>query len=407
MAKSPGLRLIALSSLLILSGCEGLMRNMQYANIRTGLFPMNMELGIGDRSINAAKLIEQQTYVGVAERDDVSVHYPEGMADQAARLADAFHQARADVLARTGITWAFKPDVYLVPVTGMEKGFRLTIHIRKQRTLRVPMLVNPSSPVFFNPDWSQGLAHELTEASMLSALTRRDTVMGDYCAGDIIAIANRTRWFRDGVSDYAGDLMNARLFGDRYQPPARVYHALMEVRSGVLDWSNCRRSSQEWTYYYASDALVREVIAHSGDDAIARIFRAASHATVIDGGTLDRAVKKVTGLDLQRFTSSYRQTWLGADFANSAQVFGAPSIVESGNVVRVTRVYPGTPADKWRLKPGDTIVSVDGHPAVSSAWLVHYLAARQPREHITVDLLIGGRPVTYRMVTVPRYDDQL
>ncbi len=399
------LLLVLIICAVFVSGCEGLMRNLQYSNIRTGLFPMNMDLSIGDRSINAADLIKGQAYVGMVEREDVNVHYPAGMADRAVELADAFHLAKADVQARTGITWAFKPDVYLVPISGTEKGFRLCIPIRKQRALRVPMLVNPSSPIFFSPAWSQGLAHELTEASMLSALARRETVLGDYCTGDIIEIVNRARWFRDGVSDYAGDLMNVRLFGDRYQPPVRIYHALMEIRSGVLDWNNC--GEYDYTYYSAAEALVIQLVDHSGENAIARVFHAASQDRYINGGTLDRAVKKVTSLDLKQFTSTYRQTWLGADFANSAQVPGAPSIVQPGNVVRVTKVYPGTPADKWHLKPGDVILSVDGHQAISSAWLVHYLAAHQPRERITVDLLIDGKPTTYHMVTASRYSDQL
>jgi hypothetical protein len=409
MAKSHGRRLSALSSLLLLalmlSGCEHVIRNLQYSNIRTGLFPMIMSLTLNEGRTDARSLMKGMTWESSVERPDVSVHYPLGMADQAARLADAFQQTKDDVKKRTGITWAFKPDVYLVPVSNLSGGFRLRIPIRKTRVLRVPMLVRPGTPAFFLTDWSHGLAHELTEASMLSSLDRHEVVLGDSGALGVDLI-NRTRWFRDGVSDYAGDLMNARLFGDRYQPPSWIYRSLMTRRADVLDWSNCGPRSGDYTNYSASEALVQELINHSGEDAIARIFHTASREKYIDGGTLDRAVKKVTGLDLQQFVSGYRMTWLGADLADSA-LSDTPFIAQPGNVVHVTRVHPGTPAQKWKLKPGDQIVAVGGHAVVSSAWLIHYLAACRPRQRIEVGLLVDGKPVSYRMVTARRYDDQL
>lgn len=398
--------LVLLLAALSLSGCEQMIRNLQYSNIRTGLFPMDMDLTLDEGKTDARALMKGMTWDGVVERPDVNVHYPTGMADQAARLADAFQQTRADVLTRTGITWAFKPDVYIVPVSSVRGGFRLRIPLRKTRELRVPMLVHPGTPVFFDSAWSHGLAHELTEASMLASLNRRELVLGDS-GGLGIDLINRTRWFRDGVSDYVGDLMNRRLFGERYQPPKAIYRQLMTLRGSVLDWNNQESAGQGYEYYGASEALVQELINHSGEDTIARVFRIASHEKYINGGTLDRAVRKVTGLDLTRFTSSYHMTWLGADLSDSALMPNAWSIALPGNNIRVVRIYPGTPADKWKLKPGDQILAVDGHPVISSAWLVHYLAARQPRERIMVDWLTGGRQVTYRMVTAARYDDQL
>ncbi|MCX6376229.1 MAG: PDZ domain-containing protein, partial [Armatimonadetes bacterium] len=160
-------------------------------------------------------------------------------------------------------------------------------------------------------------------------------------------------------------------------------------------------------YYAASEGLVCELINRAGPDAVARIVEAAFEEKRVDGDTLERAVKKVTGLELKEFLRDYRMTWLGADFMDGARMPDAQSVVRAGNVVRVMKVYQGTPAEKWRLKPGDQIMAVDGHAVVSSAWLVHYLAARRPHERITVDLLIGGKPVSYRMVMAQRYDDQL
>ena len=379
-----------------MAGCREAMRDIQYGNLRSGIFPMTMTLTVGDGKNDALALMNAATYDGAVSRENVCVHYPSGMADEAARIADAFEAARAEIGARTGITWAFKPEIYLVPAPDSPGGFDLKIPLRGSRVLKLPLFVNPRSSIICDPEWSKGLAHEITESSMLSALVRRETILGDY-GWEGNEIANRTRWFRDGVSDFAGDILNEKLFGEAYQPSLWIYSALQEIGPGLLDWANFEEPSpeREYEHYAASLALVRELTYRAGPDAIARIAQAAFEEKAVNGDVLDRAVKKVVGLDLEGFLRSYRQTWLGADFR------------DAGGRVCVSRVYPGTPAEKWELRPGDVIASVDGMKPVSAAWLVHRLAARTPRERIAVEVVTYGRRVSYRMMTVARYEDQL
>ena len=363
------------------------MRDLQFGNFHSGLFPMEMTLTVGDGKNDALVLMNAGTYEGVVTRANSNAHYPAGMADEAARIADAFEQARIEVRARTGITWAFKPDIYLVPTSNLRGGFSLRIHLRRNRVLKLPLLMEGS---VCDREWSRGIAHEITESSMLSSLVRRETILGDYAwSGN--EIVNRTRWFRDGVSDFAGDILNEKLFGETYQPPPWIYKALQEVRADLLDWANFEDQPREYEYYAASLALVHELTNRAGPDAIARITEAAFREKVVDGEVLDRAVKKVTGLDLEEFLRGYRMTWLGADFRDSA------------NEVRVAHVYAGTPADKWKVKPGDAILSVDGMKPISAAWLVHHLAAHRPKDRIAVEVLTAEKRVTYRMVTAARY----
>jgi hypothetical protein len=416
MAQSPGHRLFGSSRgsgyrvqrsaflalvlcVVCLAGCRQAMRDLQHGNLRSGLFPMTMTLTVGDGKNDTLALMKASTYEGVVTRGNVNVHYPAGMADQAARIADAFEAARDEIRARTGITWAFKPDVYLVTTPDVRGGFGLRMHLRGSRVLKLPMLVNPRGPTFCDPDWSQGLAHEITESSMLNALARRETILGDY-GWEGNEIANRTRWFRDGVSDFAGDILNERLFGEGYQPSAWIYQALEKVGPDLLDWANFEDTpppTDEYEYYAASLALVRELTYRAGPDAIARITQAAFEEKAVDGYVLDRAVKKVVGLDLEEFLRGYRMTWLGADFDDTSHVPGVQSLVEPGNQVRVLSVHPGTPADKWKLRPGDVIFSVDGVQPISAAWLVHHLAARRPGDRIQVEVLRLGQRTTHRM----------
>jgi S1-C subfamily serine protease len=178
---------------------------------------------------------------------------------------------------------------------------------------------------------------------------------------------------------------------------------LQDVREDLLDWDNCTLKPNDSAYYAASEGLVCELINRAGPDAIARIVEAAFEEKRVDGDTLRRAVKKVTGLDLREFLRDYRMTWLGADFTDSARMLDAQSVVRTGNVVRVMKVYQGTPAEKRKLRPGDTILTVDGQEPISAAWLTHYVAAHRPRDRIAVEVLTAGKRVTYRMVTAARY----
>ena len=403
MAKSPGHRhtesrasfLILSLVMVLIGGCEPIMRDLQYGNIHSGLFPEHMDLTIGKAKVDARKLMKAHSYEGQVQVGDITVHYPQGMSSQAKMVGKAFDEARTEIRARTGITWAFELDLFLVPVTDTSGGFKLEFPL-KSRKLSLPILVIPGRDLI-HPDWSGGIAHEITEASMLAALSRREMLLGDYC-WDGFALVNETRWFRDGVSDLAGDILNEKLFGDRYQPPAWIYQELAKTNVALLDWNNCADGSG----YAAAHALVIQLNDRFGPGVIARIMDAASQERYINGGMLDRAVRKVIGEDLKDFLRDYRITWLGIDSRDTAPVTGFPSLVKEGNRVKIIEVYPRTPAALWKLKSGDTVLAVDGKPAISAAWLTHYVAARQPGDRIQVEIERAGERFTYRMKLAAR-----
>lgn len=374
------------------------MREIQYWNVRSGLFPMKMELKVGEGKTDARQLIGEHEYVGVVEKPGVVVHYPAGMESLGAETGSAFSDARDEIKRLTGITWAFKLHLYIVPVRDTTGGFRITIPLRNSRELRLPLLVVSAHPACILPSWSRGIGHEITEGSMLASAARRELILGDYCIGGS-GIVNETRWFRDGVSDYAGDILNRRLFGERYQPPGEIYHSLLLVREDILYWTNCNSVADNDLYYDASLAIVHEIVNRSGEDAIARIMQIASQERYISGHRLRESVEKATGLDLRSLLRTYQVTWLGMTYRDTMPSPLSPSLTLEGNKVRIARVYPGSPADKWKLKSGDTILSVDSHNVVSAAWLTHYVASRRPGERIQVEIERAGERIPCLMVT--------
>lgn len=376
-----------------------MMRDLQYGNIETHTFPMKMTLRLGDGKVDAAKLAAVQTYEGNINRSGVTVFYPLGMKSLAEHVADSFVEAAAAIKTRTGVEWAFDLQIFLVQVSNTSAGFKLTIPLRRNRILKLPLLVSSRPNAEILPVWSAGIAHEVTEASMLASISKRQLVLGDYCV-DGIGLINQTRWFRDGVAEYAGSIFNQTFFGSRYQPPAQMYQDLSIVREDLLEWNNCLTKSGPDIYYSASHALIRELINIAGEHAVARIMDSASKASYIDGRILERAVKKAAHLDLKEFLKTYQPKWLGMDVRDTRP--DGPSLVHDHNEVIITSVYQGYPADKWRLQPGDVILSVDGIPVISAAWLGHYIAAHQPGGRVLVTLRRGSQVISHRMVVSAR-----
>lgn len=380
----------------IVAGCEPVMRDMQYRNIRTGTFPMIMDLNFGRGQVDAGALMKSAKYVGTVEREDVAVRYGEGMEPLARRLADTYGAGKAEVRRRTGVTWAFRPVFHLVEADHLPQGVKMKIHLHRNRELALPILVHGGSNPRIVTYWMHGIAHELTESSMLAALSKRELVLGDYCVGRA-GLVNDTRWFRDGVSDYAGNIFCGVLFGDRYQPPAGIYRDLARVRAGLLDWTNCDLDLDSDSYYSAGNGLAHLLAARYGDDAVARILHAASGERYINGRTLRRAVADVTGADFRGMLRDYRPAWLGVKLEDTRPSRTEVDTVDEGNQVRITSIYPNTPASRWKLQPGDLILSADGHPVVSSAWLSHHLAPKLPGDRVRIVIERAGERIDFLM----------
>lgn len=62
----------------------------------------------------------------------------------------------------------------------------------------------------------------------------------------------------------------------------------------------------------------------------------------------------------------------------------------------VRYVYPGTPAEKAGMKPGDVVLSLGGEKIASRSDLVDKLAAVEPKDEVTLEILRGGQKQTIK-----------
>lgn len=394
-----------LAALLILpaafSGCKPAGRaysSIQYHNLDVRLVRTTMTITLGSGAQDARRYMDAERYAGACSLGSVTVRYPEGFRATAVEVARAFADTANLVAIKLGAEWSFAPEIRLARLPDSVDSLVYSVPLRHDRKLVFPVFINQSGQI--RADWAPVVAHELTEASLIAPRDRRKMVLDDACS-PTVCINTHTRWFRDGVSDRAGDILGARLYPGRYFASAYGYSQLAAVRSDLLDWSN---SPGVPNYYPAASALIREAEKAAGEDAAARVMSSLASEDVPGGRGLRRAFERETGIDLPGFLERYTLPWLGADFSDIRPDRLNPPLVLTDNRVIISRVGAASPASRYRLRAGDIVESVDGVPVRSVRQLRSAIAAHKPGDLIELDLIQGGgrRLVRVKLAARPR-----
>jgi len=377
--------LIALAS--IASGCRPLGKSytyLQFRNLDIGVARTRMTVRTGDASADARKLMDAERYAGAYELGSVTVRYPEGCRATAEEVARAFADSANLIALRLGIEWSFDLEIRLVRVPQSIRGLHYSVDLTRSRKLVFPVFLNEDGAV--RADWAPVVAHEMTEASMLAPLDRRKMVLGDAWRGSV-SIPTGARWFRDGVSEHAGDALGSRLFGEAYCSSASGYADLARAREAILDWDN---SSDARDYYAASAALISLAENRAGDHAVSSVMKELAGEDVPGGHRLRRAFGRATGLNLPEYLRGYSAPSIGAEFTDTRPDTSNPPLVLEGNEVVVSSVHPDTPASRWKLAAGDVILTADGTPASCANRLGHIIAQHSAGESVELRVRRGA-----------------
>jgi predicted metalloprotease with PDZ domain len=209
-----------------------------------------------------------------------------------------------------------------------------------------------------------------------------------------LSIATGTRWFRDGVSERAGDILGEELFPDRFCPSSAGYGQLAQVREKILDWSNCQNAPD---YYQASAALILEAENAAGQQAVSHVMDYLAGEPAPGGRYLRRAFERGTGIRLPDYLKDYSVPWIGAAFVDSNPDKVNPPLVGPGNQVMVVFVSAASPASRRGLQPGDVIESVDGVRPTSADHAGHLIAKHKPGEMVEMRVRRNGETSVMRL----------
>ncbi len=315
-------------------------------------------------------------FAGWVEQDRVKVHYPQGLADAAEEIAAETCRIIETVEQRLGVAIITRtriellrfdevPQNFDIRLTGEPNEFPLPLFVQTGKESASDILAHNLSYPYF-------LAHELVETS-LSCDSSKGYVLPDiawefYFIGG--HLNNDTRWFRDGLANYAGfvayQTMHENWDASMGDPAGRksIHHhpfsMLDAVGEDLFTWTQHSRIKQQGDYYDAALGLLLLIADEYGEQAIRDINGTIASRQSVDGSDLLKIAREITGADLKEVAASFRFPQIGAEVTDITETTALNKGLDVQQGLFVKTVEPNSLAATAGIEPNDAIVAVNG-----------------------------------------------
>ncbi|MEN6332813.1 MAG: hypothetical protein ABFE01_01045, partial [Phycisphaerales bacterium] len=259
---------------------------------------------------------------------DVVARYQRGLRPQAECLAERTSDLANQVSARTGVAISTRPTIYLLRFDQRPQNYTITLAVEPNE-FPLPLFVQVGDEsceaiVAQNQSYPYLVIHELVESSLVS----RDggQVLPDLAWGGIVVtihLNNYTRWFRDGLANYAGyiayEIVSSQIPSQqRLQYHETLLHtspftSLAQVGDKLFTWPQSPSTEDERTYYNAALGLFLLIADTYGPQTIPYIVREVAERKTVDGRDLIEIFNRVLGTDVQRLAAEFKTPTLGVD----------------------------------------------------------------------------------------------
>jgi hypothetical protein len=240
--------------------------------------------------------------------------------------------------------------------------------------------------------------HELVETSLACNDVEGRVLpdVGWHVLGLGAHVNNYTRWFRDGLSNYAGYIAYETAcddLSDREDPPAgralvhsRPFSCLSQIGGDLFSWSQYSHAKQQEDYYNAALGLFLLIEAEYGEQAIRDITAEITRRESVDGRDLLEIAEQATGTDLRELVAAFTFPRTGLTLADltPAVALNLGLGVEKGLLVE--SVEQDSLGQQAGLEPNDVIVAVDDTPVIDE--LDYELALFKARRQRSVSLSV-------------------
>lgn len=341
-------------------------------------------------------------FAGSVERDRITIQYQRQLESQAHCIAETTADLLAKVEERTGVAISTRCTIQLLRFDRVPENFNINLTVEPNE-FPLPLFVRAGDESCMtilaeNRGYPYLLVHELVETSVA---TGRDQgqVLPDLSWGPFglrAHINNYTRWFRDGLANYAGFIAYEVLTEDEgfaEHPEARAallhtrpFSALDRVGTKLFSWPQSSHTRQERDYYNAALGLFLLIRDRYGEQAIRDIVEQLDTRAAVDGPDLVRIANGVLGTDIRQMAGTFEFPELGAELVplTPALVLNKGVDVDAGLFVRsVDETGAGQRAG---LEAGDVITAVGATPA--TGYLDLELALFAAREQASATLAV-------------------
>jgi hypothetical protein len=311
---------------------------------------------------------------------DVVARYQRGLKPQAQCLAERMSDLISQVSERTGVAISTRPTMYLLRFDQRPQNFTIMLAVEPNE-FPLPLFVQVGDEsceaiIAQNHSYPYLVVHELVESSLVSRAGGR--VLPDISwrgMGLNVHINNCTRWFRDGLANYAGyvayEIVSSQIPSEqRLQYRQTLVHAnpftcLAEIRDKLFTWPQSPATGQERAYYNAALGLFLLIADTYGQQSIRYIAGEIAQREVVDGKDLIEIANRVLGTDVRRLAAEFRTPALGVELDRLSPALALNRGVDLREGVFVQSVEEDGVAAKAGLKERDVIVAIDSAPTAN------------------------------------------
>ncbi|HSV99894.1 MAG TPA: PDZ domain-containing protein [Sedimentisphaerales bacterium] len=332
---------------------------------------------------------------------DVVARYQRGLKPQAQCLAQRMSDLISRVSERTGVAISTRPTMYLLRFDQRPQNFAIMLAVEPNE-FPLPLFVQVGDEsceaiIAQNHSYPYLVVHELVESSLVSRAGGR--VLPDISwrgMGLNVHINNCTRWFRDGLANYAGyvayEIVSTQVPSEqRLQYRQTLVHAspftaLAEIGDKLFTWPQSPAAEQERTYYNAALGLFLLIADTYGEQSIPYIVREIAERKTVDGKDLVEIAGRVLGTDVRRLAAEFKTPVLGIELDRLSPALALNRGVDLREGVFVQSVKDGGVAGKAGLKEKDVISAVGSTPVANllDFELGLFRARRQSSTSLTV-----------------------
>jgi hypothetical protein len=314
-------------------------------------------------------------FAGWVEADGVRVQYQRGLDAQAQRIADETAGLLDRVEQHLGMTITTATTVHLLRFDEMPQFFDIELAVEPNE-FPLPLFVRAGdeswqSILVQNRGYPYLLVHELVETSLGSRPTG-GRVLPDVEWGALglkTHVNNYTRWFRDGLANYAGYIAHRAFTEDIagarhvvFREPVlhgRPFSALSEIGDELFAWPQSSRTGRERDYYNAALGLFLLIADEHGEQAIRDILAEIARRETVDGRDLVEITNQVIGTDVRQLAAGFEFPDPGLDLTHVTPALALNSGVEAREGMFVDALEPNGIGDEAGLVVKDVIIAVD------------------------------------------------
>ena len=354
--------------------------------------------------LNDARLA-RMSFDGAVAVGDVNVVYQYGLTEQAGCLAHQIEDLVAHVEDATGVDIRLGTKVYLLRVDEVPTGYDMSLGVEPD-SFAMPLFVRAGNEsceaiVGANRAYPVLFMHEMTEMSLVFH-EAPGVVMPD-AAGQVLffrpKLLNYTRWFREGMANYAAYRSYLKLRSEtkgngrrmRWSIHSRPFSSLGRVGNKLFRWHQYSRNRLDGDYYNAAFGLFLLMDKVYGPETVPRIMKQVYRRDYLNGEDLVGIVNDVLGADVRELAERFSFPAAGLRTREMTKALALNERIDVEEGLFVVGVQEGTMAEQAGIKERDTILGVNGTQVTNILDLELALFDARDADEINVRLWRRGR----------------